>query len=76
MRRFDDDDGQSWEVVAGRESWGALFAIFIPVDGPEGLDMRQAPLSASSYEEATADFDVLDDVGLRELLGRSEPKTF
>ena len=76
MRRFDDHEGQSWEVVAGRESWGALFAIFIPVGGPEGLAMRQSPMSASSYEEATAAFDTLDDDGLRELLGRSEPKTF
>ena len=87
MRRFDDHEGQSWEVVAGRESWGALVAIFIPVERPadargtsgkgaDGIAMRQAPLSASSYEAATAEFDRLDDTGLRDLLLRSEPKTF
>lgn len=74
MRRFDDHDGQSWEVVAGRESWGALVAIFIPVGGSGDVEMRQSPLSAVSYEAATAEFDRLDDGGLRQLLHRSEPK--
>lgn len=73
MRRFADDEGRPWEVVAGRESWGALFAIFIPVDS--GPEMRQAPLAASSYEEATAAFDAMDDDALRALLSRSAPKT-
>ncbi len=72
MRRFDDDEGRSWEVVAGRESWGALFAIFVPVAA--GPDVRQAPLVAASYEEAVALFDRLDDGALRDLLARSEPK--
>lgn len=87
MRRFDDHEGRSWEVVAGRESWGALVAIFIPVEGlhdprdakgevTEGIAMRQAPLTASSYEAATSEFDRMDDGELRDLLLRSEPKTF
>lgn len=74
MRRFDDHDGRSWEVVAGRESWGALFAIFIPVSRSEGDSMRQSRLDAASYEEATAAFDAMDDEELRALLNRSEPK--
>lgn len=74
MRRFDDDGGRRWEVVAGRESWGALFAIFLPVDA--GPDVRQAPLAAASYEEAAALFESLDDAALRALLARSEPKQF
>lgn len=73
MRRFTDAEGREWEVVAGRESWGALFAIFIPVDA--GREMRQSPLEASSYEEATAAFDAMDDGELGALLARSEPKT-
>lgn len=75
MRRFDDHDGQGWEAVLGRESWGVLFAIFIPVGGPKGLEMRQAPLAVASHDEATRVFEALDETGLRALLERSEPKT-
>lgn len=73
MRRFADAEGRVWEVVAGRESWGALFAIFIPVES--GPDLRQTPLPAQSYEEATLAFDAMSDAELLELLDRSVPKT-
>lgn len=72
MRTFQDEDGQGWEVVAGRESWGAIFAIFIPVE--HAADVRQTPLRATGYEEANAELDALDDHGLTELLARSESK--
>jgi hypothetical protein len=74
MRRFDDGRGTAWEVVLGRESWGSLFAIFIPVEAGTGAEMRQAPISASSPEEATMVFDAMDEAGLCALLERSEPK--
>lgn len=76
MRRFEDDSGQDWEVVAGRESWGALVAIFVPVDGASGLEMRHSPLDAESWEQAAAGFERMDDAALRALFARSEPKTF
>ena len=73
MRRFTDGSGRSWEVVAGRESWGAIFAIFIPVDGDD--DLRQTPLAASSYQAANAELGALDEASLAALLDRSVPKT-
>lgn len=77
MRIFQDADGDRWDVVAGRESWGALVAIFIPRDrhgteGPgRGNRIRQAPLRSSSYEEAAGELRGLDDEELRSLLERS-----
>lgn len=73
MKTFRDEDGTEWDVVAGRESWGAIFAIFLPRDGRRD-DIRQAPLHASGYDEAARELDALDEDGLRTLLGRSEPK--
>lgn len=73
MRRFTDRDGRVWEVVAGRESWGAIVALFIPV--AEGEVVRQAPMKASGYELAEAEMDRMGEAGLQELLDRSEPKT-
>jgi hypothetical protein len=72
MRRLTDDSGRSWEVVAGRESWGIIYALFIPVEG-EG-ELRQTPLSAVSYEAAERELDALADDGLEDLLARSVPK--
>ncbi len=73
MRRFADRDGGEWEVVAGRESWGAIVALFIPTT--DGVEIRQAPLNASGHEAAAAELDRMSDDDLRELLERSDPKT-
>lgn len=73
MRTFEDESGARWDVVTGRESWGAIFAIFVP-RGRGGRALRQTPLRASGYEEASEELAALDDAGLRELLDRSEPK--
>lgn len=58
-------------MVAGRESWGAFFAIFVPRG--EGV-VRQAPLGAASTEEASRELAELDDDALETLLGESVPK--
>lgn len=71
MRRYTDPTGREWDVVAGRESWGAFFAIFVPRD--EGV-VRQAPLHAASNEEASRELAELDDEALEKLLGDSVPK--
>jgi hypothetical protein len=71
MRRFLDADGREWEVVVGRESWGAFVALFIAVEGEAAV--RQTPLAASGYEAANAELGELDDEDLRELLDRSLP---
>ena len=76
MRRFADAEGRVWDAVVGRESWGAFFAIFVPVTAPgsAGTDIRQAPLDAPSWGEAEVDLDEMHLDTLRELLGRSTPK--
>lgn len=71
MRRFTEPGGGEWDVVAGRESWGAFFAIFVPRG--EGV-VRQAPLDAASAEEASRELAELDDEALRRLLADSAPK--
>ena len=73
MRRFTDRDGRSWEIVAGRESWGAVVALFIPV-GEEG-GIRQAHLQAAGYEEATTLLAAMPLSDVQELLDGSEPKS-
>lgn len=72
MRRFTDREGGEWEVVAGRESWGAIFALFIPRSGDD--EIRQTPLTASGYETAEQELDRLGPDGIQDLLDRSQPK--
>lgn len=72
MRRFTDRGGSEWEVVAGRESWGTIVALFIPVD--EGREIRQVALASAGYEAAEAELDGLGATGLQNLLDRSQPK--
>ena len=82
MRRLEDANGRIWDVVVGRESWGALYAIFVPkavsADGAEPTtspEVRQAPLDASAYADANEELEAMTDAALRELLARSTPKT-
>lgn len=72
MRRFDDSEGRQWEVVVGRESWGAIFAIFVPVS--EGPPVRQTLLQASSFEAAHAELNGMPEAEVRALLARSHVK--
>ncbi|HSM04945.1 MAG TPA: hypothetical protein VK858_09975 [Longimicrobiales bacterium] len=73
MIRFTDRDGRSWEIVAGRESWGAIVALFIPTQ--DGATIRQSPLPAAGYEEATTRLEAMTPAEVQELLDGSEPKT-
>ena len=72
MRRFTDAEGRAWEAVLGRESWGVLFAIFVPVKS--GPAVRQTALPAEAVERATADLADLGEDELRSLFERSQPK--
>lgn len=77
MRSFVDASGSRWDVVLGRESWGAFFAIFVPrgtedEQGERGV--RQAMLDASDGAEANRILDELDHTRLQELLSVSERK--
>ena len=73
MRRFRDLEGRTWDVVAGRESWGAFFAIFVPSVPDEG--MRQTQLAADSWADAQRELEAADERFLGQLLARSAPKT-
>lgn len=72
LRTFEDEEGLRWEVVLGRESWGALYAILVPSGGRE---IRQAPLRAEGWVEASRELEELDREGLLQLLRGSEIKT-
>ena len=73
MRRFRDSSGERWEAVVGRESWGAFFAIFVPVAGTAAI--RQIQLQAATWQDAENELDTMDDPALQELLGRSTIKS-
>ncbi len=72
MRIFTDREGAEWEIVAGRESWGTIVALFLP---RRGGGIRQAPLQASGYELAENELDKMGDDGIQALLDASVPKT-
>jgi hypothetical protein len=59
MRRFVDPEGRAWDVVLGRESWGALYALFVPVS--HGAQVRQALLSVTGYDTAHAELARLSE---------------
>jgi hypothetical protein len=73
VRTFTDATGRRWDVIAGRESWGAIFALFVPRKESGGI--RQTPLRATSHDEARSELEALDENGLRRLFEISEPKT-
>ena len=74
MRRFEDRTGARWDVVVGRESWGALLALFVPAGPPAARNVRQALLNASSYDGAERELSGLNDDALHLLFDRSNPK--
>lgn len=74
MRRFTDPRGRSWDVVVGRESFGALYALFVPA-AQTRAETRQTLLQADSLMAAQASLEGLSEDELTELFERSEPKT-
>jgi hypothetical protein len=74
VRRLTDRQGREWDVVLGRESFGALYALFVPVRDNPGAP-RQALLRADSQAAADAELDALSTTELNDLLEGSEPKS-
>lgn len=72
MRRFVDSEGREWDVVLGRESWGALLALFVPRGGGTA---RQAMLRSSDYNAAQLELESLDEARLAALLETSVEKS-
>jgi hypothetical protein len=73
VRRFKDHTGGVWDAVVGRESWGAVVALFVPRNGDAAA--RQASIPASGFEEATAWMESCSDDELRDRLDESTEKT-
>jgi hypothetical protein len=73
MVRFTDRNGLEWDVVLGRESWGAIVALFVPRTRDD-VAVRQTPLNVASYEAAVQELDSLDPAALQALLDRSSIK--
>lgn len=75
MRRIEDERKQGWDVVVGRESWGAFYALFVPVGEPSDRPIRQALLEAAGQEAATRELQDSDTEHLLDLLRHSETKS-
>lgn len=73
MRRYSDPRGRSWDVVVGRESFGALYALFVPA-GRTRAETRQTLLQADSQMAAQDSLESMSEEELNELFQRSEPK--
>ncbi|NIP82352.1 MAG: hypothetical protein GWM90_25265 [Gemmatimonadetes bacterium] len=73
MRRYTDPRGREWDVVVGRESFGALYALFVPA-AETRAETRQTLLEADSQVEARKGVERMTDTEMNELFERSEPK--
>lgn len=73
MRRFTDHRDRSWDVVVGRESFGALYALFVPA-AQTRAETRQTLLEADSQTAAQQAVAAMSEDELNELFERSEPK--
>jgi len=73
VRRFEGTDGRAWDVVVGRESWGTLVALFVPI-GREA-PIRQTVLRADSQDVAMAEIHDVTPRELEALLERSTIKS-
>lgn len=73
VRRYRDPSGRSWDVIVGRESFGALYALFVPT-GETRAETRQTLLGADSQTAAQQALADMSDEELNELFDRSEPK--
>lgn len=73
MRRYTDSRGRDWDVVVGRESFGALYALFVPA-GETRAETRQTLLAQDSKAKAQAAIETMSDEEMDELYDRSEPK--
>ena len=71
MRAFVDRDGSRWDIVLGRESWGALVLLFVPA---APAPVRQAFFPADGYDIAVVALDELPDDRIQQLLDESQPR--
>lgn len=72
MRRFADSTGLLWDAVVSRESWGTLYALFVPAGIGRTEPMRRALLRSEAYDHAERELDELDDDALSALFEGAE----
>ena len=73
MRRYTDSRDREWDVVVGRESFGALYALFVPA-GETRAETRQTLLQQDSKAKAQAAIEAMSEDEMNDLFDRSEPK--
>lgn len=74
MRRFADHDGRNWDVVVGRESWGTLYALFVPAGVGRSEPIRQALLRSVGYDQAQRELETMAEPRLLRLLAEAQPR--
>ena len=73
MRRLADDEGRPWDAVVSRESWGALYALFVPAGAGRGEPIRRALLRSEGYDQAQRELDRLPEDELLLLFRSARP---
>ncbi|MGK7310633.1 MAG: hypothetical protein ACN0LA_00200 [Candidatus Longimicrobiales bacterium M2_2A_002] len=73
MRRYTDSRDREWDIVVGRESFGALYALFVP-SGETRAETRQTLLQEDSKARAQAAIEAMSEDEMDDLFERSEPK--
>lgn len=71
MRRISDNEGQHWDVVVGRESYGMQVYLFMPVDGHGGI--RKALMEADTRLDGEQELETADSGFLQDRLAMSVP---
>lgn len=74
MRHWNDPRGQEWDVVIGRESWGALCVLFVPRSAASDEAPRQAPLEAEDHMAAETELAGMSEDEMEALFRASKPK--
>ncbi len=74
MRRIRDPEGRPWDAVVGRESWGTLYALFVPAGAGRSEPVRQALLESAGYDQAQRELEEMDEQALLELFRQSQTR--
>ncbi len=70
MRSIDDNQGQTWDVAVGRESYGMQVLLFFPRGGG---GIRKALMRSDTRLDAQREMDESTDAELLERLDVSTP---
>ena len=75
MREFVDATGERWDVILGRESWGAFYLLFVPGgERRSDVPVRRAIVEEESQVEASRMLMGATEEELQAFFQRSEPR--